>query len=275
MITASVAGVQLDYPSSWQTAASVPEIPGLAMAHAAVLAPHGDAGQAGLITGQLPAGEPSPLPGTFVARMRQLPETTVVSLLEVRAYRYAKLSIRGFDRDLTLYAIPNPGGADSTALACYASAQLAADMRTCQQIVATLTLVGQSQSYDLTPEPTYARRLSASIAALDGQRVALRREMSAQATPPTVQRLAARLAAQFDIAATSLAALEPSAATGQAQIVLSSSILRARDAYSALAAAAGAASLPRMTVARQHVYEAETSVDNALESFSLLGYEQA
>jgi len=273
LLTASIAGLQLDYPSSWQTAAA-PEIPGLSMAHAAVLAPHGDAAQAGLITGQLPAGEPSPLPAPFVARMLRLPETTVVSLLEVRAYRYSGLSIRGFDRNLTLYAIPNPGGADSTALACYASAALAADMQTCQQIVATLTLVGQSQSYDLTPEPAYARLLSASIATLDGQRVALRREMSARVTPPTLQRLATRLAAAFGVAATSLAALEPSTATGQAQIVLSSSILHARDAYRALAAAAGAASLPRMAAARQQVYEAETSVDNALESFALLGYAQ-
>jgi hypothetical protein len=275
LLTASIAGLQLDYPSSWQPAAAAPQIPGLAMAHASVLAPHGDPSQAGLITGQLPAGEPSPLPAPFVANMRQLPQTTVVSLLEVRAYRYSGLSIRGFDRSLTVFAVPNPGGGDSTTLACYASAALAAEMQTCQQIVATLTLVGQSQSYDLTPEPTYARQLSASIAVLEGRRVALRREMSARATPATLQRLATRLAVAFGVAATSLGALGPSAATAQAQIVLSSSISHARDAYNALAAAAGAASLPGMAAARQQVYQAETSVNNALESFSLLGYAQA
>jgi hypothetical protein len=274
LLTASIAGLQLDYPSSWQAAAAAPQIPGLAIAHASVLAPRGDASQAGLITGQLPAGEPSPLPAAFVASMRQLPQTTVVSLLEVRAYRYSGLSIRGFDRSLTVYAIPNPGNSDSNVLACYASAALAAEMQTCQQIVATLTLVGQSQSYDLTPEPAYAQRLSASIALLDGQRVASRREMSAHATPATLQRLATRLAVAFGVAATSLGALESSAATDQAQIVLSSSILHARDAYRALATAAGAASSSGMTAARAQVYEAETHVDNALESFALLGYQQ-
>jgi hypothetical protein len=274
LLTASNAGLQLDYPSSWQPVASAPPIPGLAMAHASVLAPNGDATQAGLITGQLPAGEPSPLPAPFVASMRQLPQTTVVSLLEVRAYRYSGLSIRGFDRSLTVYAIPNPGGSDSTALACYASAALAAEMQTCQQIVATLTLVGQSQSYDLTPEPTYAHQLSTSIGLLEGQRVGLRREMGAHVSPPTMQRLATRLAAAFGAAETSLGALQSSAATDQAQVVLSSSILRARDAYRALAAAAGAASLPGMSAARAQVYEAETRVDNALESFALLGYVQ-
>jgi hypothetical protein len=274
LLTASISGLQLDYPSSWQAAASAPPIPGLAIAHASVLAPHGDASQAGLITGQLPAGEPSPLPAPFVANMRQLPSTSVVSLLEVRAYRYSGLSIRGYDRSLTVYAIPNPGNDDSTTLACYASAAMAAEMQTCQQIVATLTLVGQSQSYDLTPEPTYARQLSAAIASLEGQRVGLRREMSAHVTPPVLQRLATRLAAAFGVTLASLGALESSAATAQAQIVLSSALLHARDAYRTLAAAAGAASSARMTAARAQVYEAETRVDNALESFALLGYEQ-
>jgi hypothetical protein len=272
LLTAAIAGLQLDYPSSWQAAGAAPPIPGLAIAHASVLAPHGDASQAGLITGQLPAGEPSPLPAPFVANMRQLPQTSVVSLLEVRAYRYSGLSIRGFDRNLTVFAIPNPGNADSNALACYASAALAAAMQTCQQIVATLTLVGQTQSYDLTPEPTYAHQLSASIALLDGQRVALRREMSAHMTPAALQRLATRLAVAFGAAATSLGALESSAATARAQIVLSSSISHARDAYRALAAAAGTASVPGMTAARAQVYEAETRVGSALESFALLGY---
>jgi hypothetical protein len=208
--------------------------------------------------------------------MRQLPTTAVVSLLEVRAYRYSRLSISGFDRDLTLYAIPNPGAADSTALACYASAQAAADMQTCQQIVATLTLVGQSQSYDLTPEPTYAHGLSAAITQLNAQRVVLRRAMSsAQLAPSALQRLATRLAGAFGVASASVSALQPSPASGQAQIVLSASVSHARDAYAELASAAGASSVPRMLAARALVGEAETSVDNALESFALLGYQQA
>ena len=99
--------------------------------------------------------------------------------------------------------------------------------------------------------------------------------MGAQVSPATLQGLATRLAAAFGVAATSLAALESSAATDQAQIVLTSAILHARDAYRALASAAAEASSPGMAVARAHVYEAETSVDNALESFALLGYEQS
>jgi hypothetical protein len=172
---------------------------------------------------------------------------------------------------LSLYMIPNPGG-NPTAVACYALTAFSADMRACEQIVAKLTLVGQPPSYDLNPESGYARRLSTSIGVLDGQRVALRREMRPGAAPATVQSLATRLAAGFANAAASLALLEPPSATYQAQATLSRSILRTRDAYAALAAAATAENPSRSATARRQVYEAETSVNAVLESFALLGY---
>jgi hypothetical protein len=273
-LTVSAANVLLAYPSGWRRAAAVPEIPGLPMAHAVALAPHGDVAQAGLLAGELPGGEASPLPGPFVARLRQLPDTEVVGLVEIQAYKYAGLSVPGFDRNLTLYAIPNPGG-DGTVLACYSSAAFSAYMRTCQQIVATLTLVGRSQLYELTPEPTYARQLSGLLGVLNAQRVAMRRELGARATPTTVARLAARLAEGFANAAASLSALEPPQATGQAQSTLSAALSHAREAYAALAAAAADESTARFALARRQVYEAEAGVDHALEGFALLGYAQS
>jgi hypothetical protein len=269
--TASAAHVLLAYPSSWRAAAAAPEIPGLAIAHALVLAPGGDSAHAGLLAGDVPAGEPSPLPRPFVARLRLLPDTTVVNLLEVQAYRYARLSIAGFEPALTLYAIPNPAGTP-TVLACYASAGFSAYMRRCEQIVTTLTLVGQWQNYDLTPELGYAAKLRASIGALDERRVALRRELRQGAPPAIVQRLATRLAAGFADAAAALSTLEPSSATQQAQATLSASITQARDAYAALAAAAYAESSSLSADARSRVYVAEAGVNVALESFALLGY---
>ncbi len=270
--TIYATSVLLDYPSDWQSTAATSGIPGLSIAHPVVLAPEGDSAHAGLIAGQLPAGEPSPLPERFIDRIGRLSDTGVVDLPETQAYRYARLSIPGFNRTLSLYAIPNPGG-NPTVLACYASAGFSAYMRTCEQIVATLTLVGQQPSYDLAPEPGYARRLSASIGVLDAQRDASRREMRQGASLPTVQRGATRLAAGFANAAASLSLLEPSLfATTQAQAALSRSILRTRDAYTALAAAATAESPSRFAVARRQVYEAEAGVNAMLENFALLGY---
>ena len=269
--TAFASSVQLDYPSGWRQAASAPVIPGLSIAHPFVLAPDGDAAHAGLVTGALPSGEPSPLPRSFVVRMRYFPHTTEVGLLNTQAYRYSQLSLPGLNRTLTVYVIPNPGG-NPTALACYAFAGFSADMGTCEQMAATLTLVGQSQSYGVIPEPGYAEKVKAAIAKLDSERLSLRGELGKRVTPPTVQRLATRLANGFANAAASLSGLEPSFVAGPAQAALSGALGQAHDAYAALAAAANAGSSSRYAAALTQVYEGEASVTVSLESFALLGY---
>jgi hypothetical protein len=274
MLTASVASVLLEYPSSWQPASSPPPIPALPITHQLALAPAGSSAHVGLLAGGLPGGEPSPLPAPFVALFRTLPHAEIVNLLGNQAYRYARLSIPGFAHELTLYAIPNPGG-EATGLACYSSPGFAADMHTCEHIVATLTLVGQSQSYDLTPNTTYARALSGTITALDQQRLGLRREMSQVAPSLTLQRQATRLAGVFAHAAESLSPLEPSLAVGRAQAALAASLGAARDAYAALAAAVGEGGPEGLAAARQRVYTAEAGIDTALEGFALLGYTQS
>ena len=272
--TVSTATVVLNYPSGWTRPSVAPGIPELPIANTIALAPKGQAAHAGMLVGALPASKLSPLPARFVANLRGLPETGIVSLQEVQAYRYARLNIPGYDRMLTLFVIPNPHG-QPTALACYASANYSTDLKRCEQIVATLTLVGQTQSYDLTPEAAYARRVNASVAALDRERVALRRELGTQAAPARVHAVATRLAGGFEEAATSLSRLEPSFATGQIQAVLSGSIIQTRDAYTALAAAAANESASEYASARKRVYEAESNVNWALENFALLGYDPA
>jgi hypothetical protein len=268
--TLSTSRFLLDYPSGWRRVAGGPEIPGLPITHAVVLAPGGEASHAGLVAGQLAGGDASPLPRSFVASMPRLPTTAVVDLLEVQAYRYAQLAIPGFSQSLTLYAIPNPAGNEAV-LACYAAAAFSEELRACDQIVATVTLAGQAQSYDLTPEPAYARELSSSIAGLNGQRLDLRRLMGSGASPAAVAGLAGRLAARFAETGAGLSALDPSLVARRAQAALSKAIVGARRAYTALAAAG---SPSRAQLARQQVYEAEAAVNAALADFSLLGYDQ-
>jgi hypothetical protein len=265
------ANILLTYPSDWLRVAGAPEIPGLSLSHTVVVSPHGDGAHAGLIVGQLVGGEASPLPSRFVAGLRGLPDTQVVDLAETQAYRYSRLSVPGFERMLTLYAIPNPGG-NPTVLACYASATFSADARTCEQIVAALTLVGLPQSYALSPDPAYARGVRVSIGSLDVQRLALRREMRGRAAPSTVKRLATRAAQGFANAAASLSTLEPPSAAGQAHAMLIRSLGQARAAYTALAAAADAGDQSRYAATRTRVYKAEASISTALESFALLDY---
>jgi hypothetical protein len=266
--------VLLHYPSDWRTAGNGPGIPGLALSHSLTLAPGGDASRAGLIVGQLPAGESDPVPQGLIAIAHQLQGPEVVSLPEAQAYRYSRLSIPGFHPQLTLYAIPSPGG-PSTALACYAVAPSGEEMAACEQVVSTLTLAGQSQSYSLTPVPAYTHQLDAWFAAMDRERLSVRAGMARRPGPVTLQRLATRLEAIFAKAASGLSALEASLATGSAQVRLAASLWRARDAYAALAAVAIGQDPASLSSARKQIEGAETEVNWALERFAWLGYARA
>jgi hypothetical protein len=266
------ASVLFEAPAVWQPTAAAPEIPGLTFSDVLALAPNGNAAHAGLVAGRLAGAEASPLSTRFVARLPTVPNTEVVDLSETQAYRYSRLSVPGFDRMLVLYAIPNPNGSP-TAVACYASPAFSAYVRTCEHIVATLTLVGRSPENELAPDPGFARHVSAVIGVLDRQRVALRAEMGRHATLATVHAPSARLADAFATAAASLSLLVPPPAAAQARTMLSDSISRARDAYVALGAAAAAQHLSDYEAAQRRVYEAEASVRDALANLATLGYE--
>lgn len=272
-VAASVAGGLLNYPSSWRRV-SPPAIPGLSFAHGLALAPSGDTARAGVVAGGLPGQEPSPLPTSFVALFRTAPRAEVVNLSGSQAYRYARLNIPGFGRELTVYAIPRQSG-ETMGLACYAAPGQIGDKRACERIAGTLGVVVQSQTYDLTPNPLYAAQLKSTIQALERQRLAIRREMTAQVPGPALQQSAGRLAAAFAHAAESLTLVHPSFAVARAQTTLTSALGAARDAYNTFATAVKEGGTEELTAARQHAYAGEAGVDSALQNFALLGYTQS
>jgi hypothetical protein len=271
LLTASTATLLVEYPSSWRTPSGSARVPGLSIAPSIELAPGGDGTRAGFIAGTLLGSEADALPRTFVAVLRQLPETDVVHLLGAQAYRYAGVQVPGFANQLTLYVMPRPG-TPATVVVCYAAPDANAELRACERIFATASPIGQSQSYDLTPNPAYARSLTATIAALDQQRVPLRQRMGPNAPAAVLAAAAARLAAAFANAASAVSALTPELPASAAQDTLAASLLKARVAYAAFAAAATAADPLAVKAAGQRVGEAETAVASALGKFTLLGY---
>lgn len=270
--TISDAGMLLEYPAGWQPAKALVAVPGLALAHPLLLAPGGDVARAGLLSGQLPAGEPGPLPARLRALLRGTPNVEVVNLIDGQAFRYGHVGLAGYDRALDLYVILY-AGKSPTALACYAPPAAASTyLSECDQIVAGLTPLGQSSTYDLTPDTGYAQRLERVIEGLNGERATLRAAMRTHASPAAVGRLATALAGRFAAAAASLAPLEAPPVAGPAQTALASAILGARDAYRSLAATAIAPGQAARPAALTQVDAAEASVDAALEDFALLGY---
>jgi hypothetical protein len=267
----TTGNVVLDYPAGWRAVAAGPRIPNLALARSSTVAPDGESASAGLLVGTLPSGELAPLPRKFVATLRRAPSTEIVNLLEVQAYRYARLSVPGFEEALSLFVIPDRGGAP-TALACYAPSASSAYMLACERSVAAATVTGQLQSYQLTPDPTYAAKISAAIAALDRVRVSLKRDLGPKVSAATAQRLARRLASGYATASSALAVLEPSVEAAPVQAALAGAINKAHAGYDALAAAAGEQNVRAYVAAQSDISSAEAAVDQALESFALLGY---
>ncbi len=269
--TARSGHVLIEYPAGWRPVSGGASIPGLAIASPRLIVAGTTAARAGLVVGTLPAGEVGPLPRSFVASLRRSPETAVVELVEGQAYRFAGLSVPGLQATLTVFVIPNPGG-HPTALACYAPTQASPYMRACEQSVSGVTVVDQSQIYQLTPEPGYGAKIGTAISSLDRLRVSLKRELHPQVTVARAQELATRLGDGYASAVASLARLEPSSAAAEVQKALTKAIERARDGYRALAVAVGERSASGYTAAQKRVSEAESDVDWALENFVLIGY---
>ncbi len=266
--------VVLAYPAApgWRVASGAPTIPGLSIVTPLLLEPAAGGGRVGLIAGRLATAGPSPLPVQLLARLSRFPVGEVVDLTNTQAYRY-RLTIPGFARQLTIYAIPS--SAATAAIACYAPASgaLAGDLQVCEQIVAKLALQVEAQSYELlTPDAGYAHQLSAAIAHVNELRLALRPAMRAGIASATLSGLATRLAAGLAGSAETLSTLQPPAAAGSAHTTLSTALWRTRDAYAALAAAANANSAARYAAARGLVQEAEANLASALRSYRLLGY---
>ncbi len=272
LLTASSDGVLVDYPPGWAPTSAQP-IPGLSLEQPVALGPAGSAAQAGLLAGRLPGSEPGPLPGSLVALLRQTPNAEVVELLGYQAYRYRHVRLTGFDRELTLYAVPNTAGAGS-AVACFAASTAVSAMQACERIAGSLTVAEQSQSADLTPEPAFAAQLSTTIGTLNSTRAQLRGAMVASATAPTLQHDGEQLAAAFAHASSSLAAAEPTPAASAAKAALTASLQQAQGAYTAFAAAAHAESQTRLASTRSQVNVAEAAVASALQNLALLGYGQ-
>jgi hypothetical protein len=265
---ASGTNLLLEYPSGWQPAASAPRLAGLTISGSHVLAPGGRSTTAGLISGQMPGGEASPLPAGFLALVHGAPHVEVVNLAQVQAYRFSQLS--GYERTLDVYVIPTAGGTP-TVLVCYASSHASSYLQQCEQIVATVALVGET-SFNLSPSAGYASHLGTLVKALNKERLTLRREIRASTAPARLSSLASTLAVRFAATATALASLEAPQAASAAQAALATALMSAHAAYVTLSAAAAAEDVAAYSEAEQKVNAAEAGVHTALQSFALLGY---
>jgi hypothetical protein len=265
----SSSGLLLEYPTSWQRAASATTIRGLGLTGPVMLTPKGSHGT-GLLTGQLPAGQAGPLPASFVAQLHRLPHVEVVDLVSTQAYRYSGLEGPGVGSGLDLYVIPEAGGG-ARVMACVAHERLTPASQECERIVSGVALTGPPTA-TLTPEPIYAKALAVVVTSLQAERARIRKEMSTTTSVAEIGSAASGLASRLSSSASSLAALQAPQLAAPAGTALADALRRSGQAYSALAVAARSEILSEYEAARSAVSGAESRVDAALENFALLGY---
>jgi len=266
---ATAAGLLLEYPVDWERSSAPKSIPGLTLNEAVTLSPRGTS-TSGLLMGRLPAGEPAPLPASFLERLGAAPHAEVVSLVSTQAYRYSALSLPGYEGVFDLYAIPAaPTG--MRLMACFAPKRQTAAGQECERIVANVTLTGTA-AMTLTPSAAYSQALAPAIAGLDTARVSARRQLAASFSAASVVGPARSLAARFEQASGAVSALEAPAVAAAAQVALSQALVAAGKVYGELAGAAEAEAVAEYDSARNRVTSAESAVDRALENLVLLGY---
>ncbi len=265
---ATAPGLLLEYPVGWERSSTPKSIPGLELKEAITLSPHGESAS-GLLSGLLPAGEPAPLPASFLERLSATPHAEVVSLVSAQAYRYSDIGLPGYQGVFDLYAIPS--GAGTRLIACFAPQHMTAAGQACERIVANVTLTGTA-ALTLTPSATYAGALAPVVSALDAARLAARKQLGESASAASVVGPARSLAARYEQAAGTISKLEAPAPAAAAQVELSQALSAASKAYGELAAAAETEGVSAYDAARSRVTGAERAVDRALESLVLVGY---
>lgn len=266
---ASSSGLLLEYPLGWEQAPAAQTIPGLPLGSSIMLRPQGSS-STGLVSGLLPAGEAAPLPAVFLTHLQQAPHAEIVDLVSTQAYRFSNLKLPGYASALDVYVIPNGSGAPR-AMACFATASLTPAEQQCERIVSSVTLAGVSAPA-LAPEPSYAGSLTSVLAALQSARTGARAQMSHSSSAGAVAGPASALSARYAAAAKAVGNLEAPAVASSAQTRLVAALRRASAAYSSLAEAARTESLGEYDSDRGQVSSAESGVDTALETFTLLGY---
>ena len=210
-------------PAGWRAVAA-PDLPGLPLKDAHAAAPSADAA-AGMVVGTSAATGASLLPQGLTSRLAGEPATVAVKLGDLRALRHGGLRPRGYDRPLTVFAIPTTGGVAT--LACLGGG---AALKACEAAATKARLATGVRPYPLGPRGDYAKSVTRVVERLDADRRAALADWRRARTRRGQGSAAAALAAAYAAAARSMQRLKASPLETAVQA----------DAASALSAAGAA-----------------------------------
>jgi hypothetical protein len=264
-LTTSVSSdsISLRAPGDWEATAEgeQPAIPGLGLRDAVGVAP-AERDASGTTAGLTDAQGPRLLPAELVERAGTgLPRPTPVKLGELEALRYRDVRLRGFDRNLTLYAAPSSVGVVTAA--CYSSAAEPSFEATCGSVSQTLELL-EGKPYPLATPARTGRAVVAAVAALRQARRSGRRQLERASTPGGQAAAASRLAETDAAIHGRLAALSVSPVIGGHLDAALSALATSEAAYRRLAGAARTGDANGFGAAEREVEAAEAKLRKSL-----------
>lgn len=259
----SSGSVSLRAPGGWEATpvSERPVIPGLGLREAVGVAPAArDA--SGALAGLTDARGPRLLPAGLVERAGSgLPRPTPVKLGALEALRYRGVQLRGFDRDLTLYAAPSSVGVVTAA--CYSPTAESSLEATCESIAQTLELL-RGQPYPLATTAQTERALAAAVTGLRQARRSERQQLEHASSGDGQAAAADRLVEANSAAHKRLSQLQVSPAiAGQVDAGLAS-IAATKEAYGRLADAARAGDAAAFDAAKREVEASEAKLRKSL-----------
>jgi serine/threonine-protein kinase len=266
-LSTAVAGptVSLRAPGSWEpaTGAGEPAIPGLDL-NGPIGATPAAADGSGVVAGTTDAQGSRLLPISLVERVEgSLPTPDAVKLGKLEALRYRNVKVRGFDRDLNLYAAPSTVGVAT--LACYSVPGDQHMEGICESVAGTLALT-KGKPYPLVTPADTEKEIDDAISAVSMGRENGRRQLAQAKTPAAQAAAAERLSTTYAHAARQLGEVDVSPVLGGKVDATRSALTASAAAYSKLAKATRNDEAEEFHSAAKAVDRSEADLETALAS---------
>jgi serine/threonine-protein kinase len=262
--------LSLSAPIAWHRQGTAPALPGLKLSSPLALVPANDPTSGGFVAGEAVRSWPSFLPPAFrrLVGKSALRRREIVRLGDLSAFRYARLSPRGFEGVVTLYTVPQPDTA--WIVACYgrASAPIPAN---CDTIAASLKLAG-AKPYPVGVSADYAGAVNTAIKKLNAARRQGLRRLASASTQKGQAAAAGAISRTYTLAVRRITRAAPTAFIRPAHERILAALRAVRSSYSRLAQAAQAGSRTRYGSARTLIRAREAALSRELARLRTLGF---
>jgi hypothetical protein len=242
-------------------------VPGLGLSDPVAFAPGGkDGGDVVMLGAVRKSADNSTLLSTgLIKAAGTLPDKEAVqSDAGLQGYRYRDVKVNGFDRPVTIYAVPTDAGVAT--LACMGT------QGTCDASANTMQLVS-AKAFPVGPSQAYAKAVGGALGALGKASKAGQAKLSAAKTPKAQASAARSLSSAYAKAAKTLGGLDLSPADRLANAKLVAGLKATATAYGNAAKAANSSNKKAYAKASKAVGTGQKTVSDALAGLRSAGYD--